>query len=449
MSADKQQPDFRPEFKPLSAADGKDVGGLARAATATLPLADGSVTNGRAAFERYISPLAIENRRKMGFSGGEAAYVGETLVGFIEMRGPDQISLLCVDPKYRGRGLAERLIARAASRCAALNAGGWLWPKHKKYRFMSVHAPDSALSFYERVGFVRGAPRKEVGGIASTLCRLPLPRSGGSQSGRLTARSVALFVFSGTGNTLAAARAAADGLRTYGISVSMNGMHGSPSIPADSAVGLAFPVACFSTYPTVRRFIEGLPAGEGREVFVLGTCGGFAGGMQGPLGAALRANGYRTIAAKFLKMPGNYSDTERHGDADREAIERAEAEARSFAIGMIDGSETWGRGIPLLSRMCCALGRTRLPWDFFYRMFPIKVDESLCLGKKCWRCVKICPAGAVSAMGALPSVNPKLCESCQRCVGFCPSGALFHDKRNGVRRAQYRAMSFEDFTSGR
>ncbi len=46
-------------------------------------------------------------------------------------------------------------------------------------------------------------------------------------------------------------------------------------------VGLAFPVALFSTYPFVWEFAENLAPGRGKEIFMVDTLAGFSGGVVG------------------------------------------------------------------------------------------------------------------------------------------------------------------------
>jgi ferredoxin/GNAT superfamily N-acetyltransferase len=389
----------------------------------------------RKVFDRYVTPEALESRISMGCRH-ELVYVSGVLSGMIEMKGPEQVSMLYIHPAYAGKGLGSRLIARAASRCPA---------ESPKAKALFVYATDGAIPFYERAGFVRGGVRKAVGGVYSTLYKLPLARKGRMLSSKMHAASVDLFVFTGTGNSLLAAQAAAETLKREGLPVRLHSMDAPPpvSLGEETALGLAFPVACFSTYPAVWRFIDSLPAGDGREAFVMGTCGGFPGGMQGPLGEVLRKKGYNPIAAKFLVMPGNYGNKKLPAEKNARRVERALLEARSFACDLLRGQTEWGGGIPLLSGVMYRLGQTRKPWDFFYRLFPITVNPEKCV--RCGRCVRECPARAVTmeaAADAFPVVEPKLCESCQRCVGFCPAGALHVP---GKPAEPYRAMSYEEF----
>jgi GNAT superfamily N-acetyltransferase len=269
----------------------------------------------RKIFDRYVTPEALESRISMGYRH-ELVYVSGVLAGMIETKGSEQVSMLYIHPACAGKGLGSRLIARAASRCSAGS------PKAKA---LFVYATDDAIPFYERVGFVRGGVRKVVGGVHSTLYKLPLARKERMLSSKIHAASVDLFVFTGTGNSLLVAQAAAETLKREGLPVRLRSMDVPRliSLGEETALGLAFPVACFSTYPAVWRFIDSLPAGDGREAFVMGTCGGFPGGMQGPLGKVLREKGYNPIAAKFFIMPGNYGNKKLPVEKNELRVEKA------------------------------------------------------------------------------------------------------------------------------
>ncbi|MDR1979521.1 MAG: EFR1 family ferrodoxin [Synergistaceae bacterium] len=422
------------EFKNMLPGQGEAVHALVLKSVGAAR-GNGFTPPGRVAFERYASPEAIERRGSLGYSH-ELVYVSDALAGMIELKGPDRISMLYIHPDYANKGLGSRLIARAASRCAEAD------PKAKH---MTVYATDDAVNFYERVGFVRNGSRKESGGVFSTPYRLSLKAKGKILSAKLHGNAVEFFVFTGTGNSLLVAQTVTEVLRQEGLSVQLGSMDKPcpEALSAESAIGLAFPVACFSTYPTVWRFIESMPAGEGREIFMLGTCGGVAVGMQGPLRKVLTKKGYKPIAAKFFLMPGNYNNKTLPVEKNAARVEKSLLEARSFAYDLLRGGTEWSGGIPMLSAFCYRLGQTRKPWNFFYKLFPISVDEGKCV--RCKRCANDCPAKAVSMSAGTegyPVINPALCESCQRCVGFCPAGALHVP---GKPAEPYRAMRYEDF----
>ena len=423
------------EFKNMRPGQGEEVHALVLKAVEASEKGKkgepGFTPEGKIAFERYVAPVALEQRASLGYVH-ELAYVSGELAGVMETKGPDRITMLYIHPDYANKGLGSRLVARAASRCLMIA------PKIKQ---MTVYATDDAVDFYERAGFVRNGSRKESGGIYATPYKLLLNVKGKALPSRLHTGSVEFFVFSGTGNSLLIARVMAEILKQEGISVRLRSMDEpfSGAISEETAIGLAFPVACFTTYPSVWRFIASMPEGEGREVFMIGTCGGFSGGMQGPLRKALTRKGYKTIAAKFCVMPGNYNNKTLPRDKNAARVEKALLEARSFAYDLMKGGTEWSGGTPLFSRLLYLLGQTRKPWDVFYKMFPIEVDREKCT--RCGRCVNECPAKAIE-MEDFPVIDPKTCESCQRCVGFCPVGAL-HDPRKPAE--PYRAMPYEEF----
>ncbi|GHV45469.1 hypothetical protein FACS1894204_04680 [Synergistales bacterium] len=393
-----------------------------------------SVTpEGRQAFERYISATAMENRAQMEYKF-EIATIDGRIAALIETRKTDCISMLCVHPDYARLGIGSRLVYRAASACAV-----------RGLKKLTTYVSDEDIGFYERVGFTQCGDRNETLGIPSTPYKLSMSPFDKKPPSKLISSSVELFVFSGTGNTLLVAREMSGALRNEGKDVRLRDMNAKTgailtNLDDDTAIGLAFPVACFSTYPSVWRFIESMPLGYGREIFILSTCGGFSGGMQGPLGEILSKKGYRPVSAKFFIMPGNYGNKTIPAEKNAHRLEKALSDARAFASDLLAGKASWG-GYPWGARFTHWLAQTRAPWNFFYRMFPILADKAKCT--RCSLCVSICPAYAITKdEDGYPIVNGRGCESCQRCVGFCPSGALGNPKKPA---AQYRAMNYEEF----
>ncbi|MDR2522750.1 MAG: EFR1 family ferrodoxin [Synergistaceae bacterium] len=416
------------EFTKLLPGQGAEVSALARKAV-DMSEFNGFTPDGQRAFERYTEPLAIEQRGRMGFEL-ELAWVSGVLAGMVETK-ERRIAMLCVHPDYTRKGLGSRLVARALLRCAASDPS---------IKYISLHAADGATGFYERVGFVRCGSRKESAGIFSTPYKFALKSK--PPHTRLRSTSVDFFTFSGTGNTLLAARTIAETLNQEGLTVRLRDMEGScPALSETTAVGLAFPVACFSTYPSVWRFIDSMPPGEGREVFMAATCAGAGMGMQGPVRAALLEKGYRAVGAKIFLMPGNYNKKTLSLEKNAARVEQTLLEARFFALDLLGGRAKWSEGIPMLSRPLYRLARTRRPWDFFYRFIcPIAVSPGKCA--RCGRCAEDCPTKAITLAEGYPAIDAALCQSCQRCAGFCPAGALGVP---GKSFEPYRAMSYEEF----
>lgn len=247
---------------------------------------------------------------------------------------------------------------------------------------------------------------------------------------------VIIYAFSGSGNTWTVAREVADCLLDGGVSTELRPLEKSDPLDSEIAgtLGLAFPVAMFTAYPFVWDFIEGLPDGNGRSVFMMDTLAGFSGGIVGPLKRVLARKGYRTIGAKEIRMPSNYSRKEPEEEKDGQIRARGLKKAASFAEDLNSGSSSW-RGIPILSDIISKVGRNAgsFAWRFARKKFPLAVDAEAC--SRCGLCEKICPVGNIS-IDDLP-VFGNSCFYCQRCISFCPEKAI---SVAGESHVPYRGM---------
>lgn len=221
----------------------------------------------------------------------------------------------------------------------------------------------------------------------------------------------------------------ADTLRANGKIVTLARME--KSVPGqadleDSALGLVFPVACWSSYPTVTHFVENLPEGRGREAFMLATHERFTGGVEGPMKKILLAKGYRPLGSAFFKMPGNFPAVSSPEEERVLAAEEALLEATRFTAALTEGRTVWGGGIPLLSSLLYRLGKTSRPWNAIKKRFPISLNKTACI--RCGRCFRLCPRKAI-AIPDYPLIDIAACETCRRCVRFCPTHALTIPKK--------------------
>ncbi len=250
-----------------------------------------------------------------------------------------------------------------------------------------------------------------------------------------------LYVFSGTGNTLIAARALADELSAAGRQVRILAMEKADPTRVDinRALGLAMPVAAFSTYPLVWRFAARLPQAEGTPAFMIDTLAAVSGGLVGPLRRLLVCKGYLPLGASEIIMPGNFLRPDA-ADVAKVKISRGQAAARHFARALMNGEAQWPRmpavsdALCFFSRCLTSLWRSRLSRRLFAGM---RIDQAKC--RRCGLCRRLCPTGAI----AVPeSYEVGLtCEYCQRCAAVCPADAI----RCGRAAAAYRAIKAEDY----
>ena len=248
--------------------------------------------------------------------------------------------------------------------------------------------------------------------------------------------------FSGTGNTLLVVQAMSRIFESAGLRQTMHriGSGNTPEFGSEVVLGLAFPVAYQSTYPFVWDFVDRLPPGKGREVFMVDSLGGFSGGVVGPMGRLLRKKGYRTVGAREIRMPMNFGRSEKGRRGDMALVRRAIGEAETFARDLLDGNARWGR-IPVLSDLVFLshagmLALLFTKWN--QRKFGIRTDPALCTG--CSACAGACPVGNIrmvrgEGVSPVPEFGAR-CEFCLRCVAVCPAEAnRFPLDRHGRYRA--------------
>ena len=252
--------------------------------------------------------------------------------------------------------------------------------------------------------------------------------------------SVDLYYFTGTGNTLLAAREVAETLRKGGKAVRLLRIEeGLRPLEENCALGIASTIAVFSTYPFVWKALQDLPEGKGRSAFMISTLAGASvGGFRAPLKRLLEKKGYVPLGTGEFLMPSNYARTADNGK-DKETIEGMKLTAAAFGQELLDGRAKWARGT-LLSSFAFWLAGKKFPWKFMARMLPLGVDRDKCI--QCGKCARLCPVKNIR-METWP-VFLNHCVACQRCMGFCPPGAI---SVQGKNYRQYRTVEYGDLVS--
>ena len=421
-------------FENMKKEDAEIVSNVALLAFATIEN-KGFTPEGKASFTNYVSPNAIASR--LNFDHNVIlALVDSKIVGVIEIRSGNHISMLFISPECFDIGIGTKLLSRAIAQIRK--------EQSKTVKQVTVHATDNSIEFYLKRGFRTIAARRESDGMCFTTMAFPLKDENVVDRKISPGEDVELYAFSGTGNTYYAAEKISSLLMEKGISVKCYKMEKNmnPDLREDSVIGLAFPVACFSTYPTVFKFLNSLPEVNGNKVFMFGTMGGAGMGMEGPIRKILAKKGYSPIASKLFVMPGNYGNKQIPEDRNKARLTKFENEAILFADAITRGSGKWKGGWPIFSNMMYKLCNTRKPWNLFYRMFSIQVNQNKC--SVCERCIRSCPTGAVriNDISKFPQINKDLCQSCQRCIAFCPQHAIEVPNKPAE---QYTCMNFHEF----
>ena len=237
--------------------------------------------------------------------------------------------------------------------------------------------------------------------------------------------TIDLYFFSGTGNTLLVVKKMRDVFEENGITVNLCKIEGSnpDEINLEHVIGIAFPVAVFSTYPLVWDFIESLPRAEGTDIFMVDTLGGTSGGVVGPLRKIVVEKGYTPVGAMEIQMPSNIFFIQDE-ETNRSKIEKGLCTAEKYASDIINGKSNWGR-VPVLSDAVNLFSRGALRLtgiDLHQKFFIFKVDEEKC--NKCGICVGLCPTRNIKINGGEYPVHGLDCQYCLRCTSLCPKHAI-------------------------
>ncbi len=116
-------------------------------------------------FHRYIEPAAFLARLQANHFT-LISTERDQMVGLIEVRDHDHISLLFVAPEFHRRGIAKELWQRALHICLAARPD---------LTEVSVSASSYAVPVYERLGFRQSGDKQIVNGIAFIPMVLELP----------------------------------------------------------------------------------------------------------------------------------------------------------------------------------------------------------------------------------------------------------------------------------
>ena len=239
--------------------------------------------------------------------------------------------------------------------------------------------------------------------------------------------NTALLWFSGTGNSLHAAKRLADGLEGDCELSPLSRTAEDPPVEADR-VGLVFPVYAWGPPNIVlRRLRAGLPLAGDPEVFAVATCAGSAGGTLVAVRRQLSRHQRQLAGGLVVRMPESYlpmggrEEAPKRESILRQADRRIDEIAADVNAGRwrVHESNLFVRG---LSRMVNRLARGH--WPRADKNF--SVDDT-CV--KCGRCAAICPVGDVELVAGRPTWLGK-CEQCFACLHWCPVSAIQYGKKS-------------------
>ena len=238
-----------------------------------------------------------------------------------------------------------------------------------------------------------------------------------------------LFYFTGTGNSLYAAKAISEkDEAVIDMADSRNKGNFTFTVPHGESVGFVFPVYFYSLPDVVAEFCKKLSLSGAGYVYAVITCGGSIGGSGGFLKEILAKNGVVLSNVFSVLMPDNsmlfynIADTDenmkRLENADRKLVNIRKRIAKHEKSSIKGGtSAKIGR---VMYHLC---NKTKK----FY------ADNS-CVG--CGICAKNCPDKAIKMKNGKPRWVKASCSKCSACINRCPSKAVQYGKST-IKRNRY------------
>jgi ferredoxin len=242
-----------------------------------------------------------------------------------------------------------------------------------------------------------------------------------------------IYYFTGTGNTLAAARLLAAELGNTKLIPLRQAIHYGAVAPKADAIGIAFPVHFLSMPEIVRKFVFGILFPDDPFIFGLATCGERPGGALFRLQELLLEKNYSLSAGYSLVMPENFiGPVDLMGDAGRReekfaAVQRRIPEiAAAIRARKCTPSEGDGSGIMKFAG--------RLSGGLMTAVYntPSRLHATQACNR-CRTCERICPTRniTVTKEGVLWGSD---CTQCYACIHWCPQAAGHGENRGTTTR---------------
>lgn len=245
-----------------------------------------------------------------------------------------------------------------------------------------------------------------------------------------------IYYFTGTGNTLAAAKILAE--KTGGKLIPIASLMGLPSVKnrADAA-GVVYPVYYAGPPAVVKEFLAKIKPEGDPYMFAVATFGGSAGLSFKILKETAWKNGFELDACFGIHMPQNAfkKPFEKPDKVLARAGKRAEAAAQAVLkrkTGVFADSaplelmmKAFNKPIRNASQKAIAgfAGKPAgMEFDALIRLSDNSFEATDACSA-CGLCAKVCPAGNIEMRGGRPVWHGR-CENCLACAHWCPRRAI-------------------------
>jgi len=254
-----------------------------------------------------------------------------------------------------------------------------------------------------------------------------------------------IYYFTGTGNSLWAARSLAEKLGDVTLTPIVRALQEGDTSPSEDRVGIVCPVYMYRLPHIVVRFVRQLETPA--PVFVVTTMGGSAGDLFTVTRRQFAEQGLDLAVGWTVAIVSNYAPFGGAPDEGQVAarLERAESRIAEVA-GIIERGE---RRIEQDYGFVQTRIHPGLLYKLGYKYVPVsdknyRVDDG-CDG--CGICALVCPVDNVEMVAERPVWKAR-CEQCMACLQWCPQEVIqVKDKTRGQRRYHHPDARSKDIVA--
>jgi len=237
-----------------------------------------------------------------------------------------------------------------------------------------------------------------------------------------------VYVFTGTGNSLAVARDIAKKINAAVVRIDDKI---TPKIPAKGCAGIIFPVYGWGPPLIVKRFLNRLKAGNNAYVFSVANCAGSAGGSNGIVKNILAKNNIALSSSFIVKMPSNYIVFSGAEPNEKQTQKFSITKQKTVEIASIINSRNnhYEKGGIVLRFLGSTIIHSLFSSHIAASDKNFSADEK-CNG--CGICEKICPVKNITLKKKRPEWNHQ-CEQCLACLQWCSKEAIQYGKKSSEK----------------
>jgi len=253
-----------------------------------------------------------------------------------------------------------------------------------------------------------------------------------------------IYYFTGTGNSLWAARKLADTIPDTSLQPMAPLVRSGARVRPEAArVGIVCPVYFFGLPSLVDRFAGMIDPSTTTYVFAVVTMGGMGGNTAlRQLDGILARGGRRLDAGIAVRMPGNYLVGYSPPSAEKqEAFFRKAASALAGMAEVVKAGQEKRPGLSPVTGLVHALMYPRFISSLHASDREFTVSDAC---TSCNTCVEVCPVENITLAAGKPAWHHR-CELCLACIHHCPVEAIQRGKgTSGRARYRHPAVSLAD-----